>query len=67
MNDIKPCPFCGGTDFIEFAYPYRRKPGLKGSYVQCKDCGAQSGRRETIDDAIEAWNSRKDVESNDCG
>lgn len=58
--ELKPCPFCGGTDFVRFAYPYRRKPGLRGSYVQCEKCGAQTGKYETIEDAETAWNDRKD-------
>jgi Lar family restriction alleviation protein len=57
-SGLKPCPFCGGKDFTRFAYPYRRKPGLRGSYVQCNGCGASSGRYETIEDAGAAWNER---------
>lgn len=59
-EDLKPCPFCGADDFITFEYPFQRKPGLRGCYVKCKTCGAPSGNRETVKEAIYAWNTRKD-------
>lgn len=59
---LTACPFCGGDDMFTFQYPYKRKPGLRGCYVRCKTCGASSGNYETIEDAIAAWNKRKDSE-----
>ena len=58
MTDAKPCPFCGSNDLFMFAYPYRRKPGLRGCYVRCNRCGASSGNHETVEDAVKAWNER---------
>ena len=60
VKKLKPCPFCAGDDFLEFAYPFKRKPGIKGSYVRCNRCGASSGMHETIEDARNAWNVRKE-------
>ena len=58
MEDLKPCPFCGGkTIEIEFApvsceyYPY---------YCYCSYCGGSGGRRKTIEKAVKAWNRRED-------
>ena len=56
---MKPCPFCGSDDLFKFEYPFRRKPGVRGCYVKCQNCGAETGTRETIEDAISAWNMRK--------
>lgn len=58
MNELKPCPFCGGRDTERFIYPFKRKPGLRGCYVKCADCGAGTGNYETIEEAEKAWNER---------
>ena len=55
----KPCPFCGKTEFLLFDYQYR-KPGLKGCYIKCENCKASGGMYETLEQAVEAWNMRKD-------
>lgn len=54
---MKRCPFCGGTNMNEFVYPFQR-PGMKGCYVSCKKCGAASGKYETIEEAVKAWDQR---------
>lgn len=60
MEKAKACPFCGETDLQQFEYPYKRKPGLCGCYVKCRRCGARTGNFETVDDALKAWNERKE-------
>lgn len=65
MNDAKPCPFCGSEDLFFWEYPFKRKPGLKGCYVKCKRCNASTGNYETVNDAVKAWNMRKDTEENE--
>ena len=60
--DGKECPFCGAVDLMGFDYPFARRPGVRGCYVKCKQCGASTGNYETLDDAIKAWNTRKDAE-----
>ena len=57
---MKPCPFCANTDLFEFEYPFKRKPGLKGCYIMCKRCGACSGNYETVQEARNAWNKRRE-------
>jgi Lar family restriction alleviation protein len=58
--DAKPCPFCGSKDLYRFEYPFTRKPGIRGCYIKCNKCGATSGSYETVDDALKAWNERKE-------
>ena len=60
MTELKPCPFCGGRTLLQFDYPFRRRPGVRGCYVKCETCGGCTGNYETIEDAQEAWNMRKD-------
>ena len=54
---LKRCPFCGSEQIVTFTYPFQ-KPGLKGCYAMCFDCGASTGKYETTDQAKEAWNRR---------
>lgn len=59
MNNLKPCPFCGGNN-LEDRYVY----------IKCTDCGAEGPpvNNKCNDDhadfvdherAIEHWNTRK--------
>ena len=57
MKGAKKCPFCGSKEITCFNYPYR-KAGLRGCFVTCKACGATSGKHETVEDALKAWNER---------
>lgn len=59
MTELKPCPFCGGTNL-------KIKGGI-GKYVSCLDCdnGAHfpgEGSTANENDAIEAWNTRAERE-----
>jgi Lar family restriction alleviation protein len=58
MKDAKPCPFCGSDNLYGFEYPFTRKPGIRGCFIRCNNCGAASGNHETIEDALKAWNER---------
>lgn len=60
---LKPCPFCGSSN-LEIA---RKSEGLHGELgtgyiVRCNylkgGCGANSGSRETEEEAVNAWNNR---------
>lgn len=60
MNELKPCPFCGGEARIRDFTMVDLEPEID---VFCINCGAQTFVYETKDDAIEAWNRR--VEDSD--
>lgn len=55
MIDLKPCPFCGGTDVN-----LRQHLATNMSWVSCGECGleAPSETGWTDDIAIEYWNTR---------
>ena len=65
MAELKPCPFCGGTDIL-----MRDVSGMFGKsshartyhYVQCSDCFSQTGYHGTKSKTIEAWNTRTQKE-----
>lgn len=51
MAELKPCPFCGGSDIrIEKIYDYYE--------VLCCDCLSRTEEYSTNEEAIEAWNNR---------
>ena len=68
MNETKllNCPFCGGQIFVR-PYIYKNEPSIKPKYAaRCENpkcpCCVQSKIYNTIDEAIEAWNTRKPME-----
>lgn len=63
MSELKPCPFCGGSDIKCFLFdPFDGYQGDCSSYiVECKECGAEMQKRHKAE-AINAWNRRVDNE-----
>lgn len=70
MEELKPCPFCGGSGkLLDNGY---EEPVIdeNGAYVdmdisepdifwcQCKACGAMTVGKETKEGTIEEWNHR---------
>ena len=54
MEEIKPCPFCGGEAWMSnFAGSMDFYPT-----VECTTCGCNSGLCMTVDKAVERWNRR---------
>lgn len=57
MTDkIKSCPFCGGEAEKEWGIP-------SIYWVRCTECGAEGGQYPSFKEAIEAWNTRKPMDS----
>ena len=56
MNNLKPCPFCGGEAEIVLDIEYKGD-----NAIECQNCGVLlSVCDEDIEPLIEAWNRRAD-------
>ena len=55
MAELNPCPFCGGESEIHRSVYNETYRG------RCKRCGAQTRPRGTKENAIEDWNRRTKV------
>lgn len=53
MNELKPCPFCGGEARVN-AY------GFNQYSVDCKICWVETPIKSDVKNAIKAWNRRGD-------
>ena len=60
---IKPCPFCGKSDCVEFKWEYDEAyPQVRVICDATKDgCGSSSGFKDNEEEALELWNKRVDV------
>lgn len=68
MSEIKllPCPFCGGEAIIQVISSHTHEitkwlPDYNGEAIVECECGC-SIMRDTEEEAIKAWNTRKTVE-----
>lgn len=55
MNELRPCPFCGGNaefDYVEIRLKWFTK-------VKCKTCKGQTNIYKDEESAVEAWNRRE--------
>ena len=58
MNELKPCPFCGDTQNLHIdAY---RDSGEWWHYVECTECIMTGPVGKTKQQAVDAWNDRKE-------
>ncbi len=55
---LKPCPFCGGKAQIEKIYDV--KFDVYSWAVSCKKCWAFMYPTQTRENAVQAWNTRKE-------
>ena len=65
MEQLKPCPFCGGPANFSNGYPRLYRPEHNKVAVECPECGLvfgwdcdYGGTFETEADAATAWNRR---------
>lgn len=73
MNELKPCPFCGGRAAVA-----QNASVFLDYRVYCKRCGAETGMYTTAIKAVRCWNTREErtcraipnrewVEKPECG
>lgn len=56
MQELKPCPFCGGEAELSKYYPgFSRKSYVM---VRCRSCRANTGDWRRRDIAVARWNRR---------
>lgn len=65
MEELKPCPFCGGEPSVNFDPDgIKDTKGRKWAYtVSCDRCCARTGVCWSGEMAIKAWNRRANDES----
>lgn len=68
MNESKnlylPCPFCGNECTDDYLEIDGEKYGHDFSAC-CGHCGAKAERGNTVDEAVENWNTRADIKSSE--
>ena len=59
MNELKPCPFCGGEAILKrYATKELFRKQLQHPYVQCCICNIRTELVRTDAEAIIKWNRR---------
>ena len=65
MDKLKECPCCGGKAKVKTFDPYDGYQGNNTFYqVVCQECGANTGAKRTVEEALEAWNRRNETGEN---
>lgn len=63
MSDLVPCPFCGSIEKLDIKNSRLCDVGFCGNakvwYVFCYGCQIRGPIKETKDQAITAWDTRK--------
>ena len=56
-HNLKPCPFCGDEPTLRKSQaPFRAEYMV----ICARGCGACNGWKDTVDEAIAAWNTRQE-------
>ena len=56
MNELLPCPFCGGKGNID-----KTIVGIEEYFIWCRGCNLEMALHKTVKQAIKAWNTRQEV------
>lgn len=57
-NKIKPCPFCGNINYLEYGEIFGA--GVHKFYIFCKNCDSDGPPKGTKREARKSWNRRTD-------
>lgn len=60
MSGLKPCPFCGEHEMIRIQRTWNGTRDVCS--VHCLGCGTVTGISFTVEQAVNAWNTRADDE-----
>lgn len=55
MNELQPCPFCGGHDLGDELFIL---DDTDDYFIFCGKCKSSGSMQKTQEEAIEAWNKR---------
>lgn len=59
MQELKPCPFCGGEARVCHFSSFVNSAFDSGYYIKCNKCGTTGHKYfTTMKQAIRAWNRR---------
>ena len=61
MSELKPCPFCGNKEDLDFRFVYATKFTKPFLFVACNKCGAMmvdTNLEHCLNDVKRAWNRR---------
>jgi len=58
--ELKPCPFCGSKSITVYIYKGSLLPLFS---AECEECGCLLSGFDTKENAIKAWNRRKQDEN----
>ena len=64
-NELKNCPFCGGSDIVKSCVPLDYPTCNVNAYVVCSNCNVEMSQRgnvkdssKLLSDVMERWNIR---------
>ncbi len=66
MTELKPCPFCGEIDFLDYRVNHSIPDNITNYTIACvakngklgSGCGTVLGYSRSVADAVKKWNTR---------
>ncbi|MEX9900763.1 Lar family restriction alleviation protein [Proteus mirabilis] len=63
MSELKKCPFCGCDRIFVGTYDYEEFYDKTYYKAECNSCEAETGFKDSKQEAIAAWNRRANGEN----